>query len=417
MSVHDAIGAVPTTASGDPVVKDLLHNLLIVRYPYVFGEADDPQAWDAVDADTGSIPLAIVQNGVLFTLDPDDTTTAHDGTTTIVSNDGKRYKSEAVDFDVRSVLDKDLTAPPGSPTLGSAYIVGAAATGAWSTHDGEIAIYSSRGWVFKAEKKGLLVLVEDENSYYHYSAASAWTAGVGQSALSENSVLPANVVGGRTHWVVVNQTTNTPPGSPTTGVAYIVGGSPTGDWSGHTGKVALYNGSSWTILTPAEGWTAYDQALNSRYDYSGSAWESQAGAIVGAGSSGWQTPPSTSSGGSGNYTYLAGTQATLTPSYSKDTSAIATFATVSGRRIVFGYQLTTSTTRTNAFALFRDNETTAIDTVGRVARDGSGGMNQVNFEIIASDNASHTYYVVHLQISANAVEAPARSRLTYDIYA
>jgi hypothetical protein len=132
MSVHDAIAAVPTTTSGDPVVKDLLHNLLIVRYPYVFSVAEDPQAWDAVDADTGSIPLAIVQNGVLFTLDPDDTTTAHDGTTTIVSNDGKRYKSEAVDFDVRSVLDKDLTAPPGSPTLGAAYIVAAGATGAWS---------------------------------------------------------------------------------------------------------------------------------------------------------------------------------------------------------------------------------------------------------------------------------------------
>lgn len=416
MSVHDALAAVPTTASGDPVVKDLLHNLLIVRYPYVFGEAEDPQAWDAVDADTGSIPLGLVQNGVLFTLDPDDTTTAHDGTTTIVSNDGKRYKSEAVDFDVRSVLDKDLTAPPGSPTLGAAYIVAAAATGAWATHDGEIAIYSSRGWVFKAEKKGLLILVEDENSYYHYSAASAWTAGVGQSALSANSVLPSNVVGGRTHWVVVNQTTNTPPGSPTTGVAYIVGGTPTGAWSGHTGKIALYNGSSWTIETPAEGWNAYDQALDTNYVYSGAAWAALAGAIVGSGTSGWKTPPSTSTAGSGSYTYVAGTQATLTPVYVMDTDAVATFATVSGRRLVLTYEFVTNTTRTNGFALFRDNETTAIDTLGFVSRT-TDNYAVLHFEITANNASSHTYKVVQLQISGNSAQAPLRSRMSWLIFA
>jgi hypothetical protein len=97
---------------------------------------------------------------------------------------------------------------------------------------------------------------------------------------------------------------------PTTGVAYIIGGSPTGAWSGHATKIAQWTGSAWNILTPAEGWTAYNQALDATYVYN-SGWVSQAGAIITSGTSGWFTPPSDTTGGSGNYTYDASNQATL----------------------------------------------------------------------------------------------------------
>ena len=47
---------------------------------------------------------------------------------------------------VQSIGD---TVPPGSPVNGERYIVGASATGAWATHDDELAIYRD-GWQFYA---------------------------------------------------------------------------------------------------------------------------------------------------------------------------------------------------------------------------------------------------------------------------
>ena len=51
-----------------------------------------------------------------------------------------------------SVLDRDLTAPPGSCADGARYLVKATATGSWAGHDGEVAIAvganASNGWYF-----------------------------------------------------------------------------------------------------------------------------------------------------------------------------------------------------------------------------------------------------------------------------
>ncbi len=41
-----------------------------------------------------------------------------------------------------SVLDRDLTAPPGSPAEGARYIVAASPTGAWSGHAGDVAAFN-----------------------------------------------------------------------------------------------------------------------------------------------------------------------------------------------------------------------------------------------------------------------------------
>lgn len=52
------------------------------------------------------------------------------------------------------------TTPPGSPSDGDAYLVGASATGAWSGQDGSIAIYFS-GWYFYAPKDGMRIWRRD----------------------------------------------------------------------------------------------------------------------------------------------------------------------------------------------------------------------------------------------------------------
>jgi hypothetical protein len=76
-----------------------------------------------------------------------------------------------------SVKDRDLTAPPGSPTAGDRYIVGAAATGDWSGKDGQIALYISGGWAFYEPKIGWLAYIEDEEKLCVYKA-SGWSAGI-----------------------------------------------------------------------------------------------------------------------------------------------------------------------------------------------------------------------------------------------
>lgn len=70
----------------------------------------------------------------------------------------------------------------------------------------------------------------------------------------------------------INQTTNTPPGSPADGDTYIVGSSPTGAWSGQALKIAYYNSNAWQFFTAKTGWIVYDVALGSYVQWSGSAW-------------------------------------------------------------------------------------------------------------------------------------------------
>lgn len=74
-------------------------------------------------------------------------------------------------------LDHDLTAPPGSPSDGDTYIVGAAATGAWATHDGKLARYNglASAWEFLAPKAGWWVWVVSESWYFVFNG-SAWVA-------------------------------------------------------------------------------------------------------------------------------------------------------------------------------------------------------------------------------------------------
>ena len=69
------------------------------------------------------------------------------------------------------VIDKDTTAPPGSPADGDAYIVPPGATGAWLGHTEHVAYYSN-GWLFLIPQQGWLCYVIDEASFYVFVAGS-----------------------------------------------------------------------------------------------------------------------------------------------------------------------------------------------------------------------------------------------------
>lgn len=73
-----------------------------------------------------------------------------------------------------SVLDKDLSAPPGSPAIGARYIVGASPTGAWSSQAKSIALRTGALWRFFTPKEGWLCWVADEDKVYAYTG-TIWT--------------------------------------------------------------------------------------------------------------------------------------------------------------------------------------------------------------------------------------------------
>ncbi len=74
-----------------------------------------------------------------------------------------------------SVLDRDLTAPPGSPADGARYIVGASPTGAWSGHAGDVAAFQDGAWAFYEPVEGFIAWIADEDTAVVWSG-SAWTA-------------------------------------------------------------------------------------------------------------------------------------------------------------------------------------------------------------------------------------------------
>jgi len=75
-------------------------------------------------------------------------------------------------YQMPTIADRDLTSPTNALTDGTAYIVGASATGLWAGQDGKIAYYDQE-WRFVTPRNGFGVLVDDENEFIVYMD-SAW---------------------------------------------------------------------------------------------------------------------------------------------------------------------------------------------------------------------------------------------------
>lgn len=74
------------------------------------------------------------------------------------------------------VVDKDLTAPPGSCTDGANYIIASVATGAWAGKETQIATAlgtnAANGWRYHVPIEGFTAYVQDENARYLFGGAS-----------------------------------------------------------------------------------------------------------------------------------------------------------------------------------------------------------------------------------------------------
>lgn len=76
-----------------------------------------------------------------------------------------------------SVKDRDLTAPPASPTEGDRYIIPAGATGAWAGKTDQIAVRIAGAWEYHAPQIGWLAYVEDEAKLTVFKP-TGWSAGI-----------------------------------------------------------------------------------------------------------------------------------------------------------------------------------------------------------------------------------------------
>ncbi|MEX0752822.1 MAG: DUF2793 domain-containing protein [Xanthobacteraceae bacterium] len=72
-----------------------------------------------------------------------------------------------------AVLDRDLAAPPGSPSEGQRWIVAASPTGDWAGHASHVAAWQDGAWQFSVPGVGWLAYVIDEGALLTWNG-SAW---------------------------------------------------------------------------------------------------------------------------------------------------------------------------------------------------------------------------------------------------
>lgn len=64
----------------------------------------------------------------------------------------------------------------------------------------------------------------------------------------------------------------TPPALPQDGETHALGVSPTGDWAGQDGNLAVYNENVWNFITPQDGWRAWSKPDEKLQAYSSGSW-------------------------------------------------------------------------------------------------------------------------------------------------
>lgn len=66
---------------------------------------------------------------------------------------------------------------------------------------------------------------------------------------------------------------NDPPSAPNPGQCYIVGDTPSGDWSQHGGQLAAFTGAGWRFVAPAIGASVLVKTLGTSATYGVGGWE------------------------------------------------------------------------------------------------------------------------------------------------
>lgn len=376
---------------------DELRAALVGRATYNMPDTEDPA--DFVALVDGRIPQSVIWNQTLFHLDTDDTTSDPDDLTVIRTSDNYVYKSGDPDLRVLSALSDTVEDPPEDSAVGDIYLVPAGATGAWASHQDDIAKLTRNGWRYEAPKVGKWLLIEDVDGFKRYSA-DGWLYGPGVRSFGDASIPLSSALGWGERVIVENQTTTTPPAA-TKGLRYVVGASATGVWLGKDKQIAICEvPGEWVFYPPGNGWAIYDKNLGGEYHYNGTAWVSAVGAIVGfkrifnAASSAGTVIGSVAYGG-----YSPTTSPTTTNIQRRDDAKIAYAAKKSGALLRIRYaaasQFAIPGSPTEFVGcLYRStggvSESTPLDW-RRVGVWNAAGAIDLEFFIVANDASDHDY--------------------------
>ena len=80
-----------------------------------------------------------------------------------------------------SVTAVGVDTPPASPAIGQGWVVGAAPTGAWAGHPGEVAGWTAGGWRFLPPREGMALWSEATGTVVR-RRAGAWEQGLVRAA-------------------------------------------------------------------------------------------------------------------------------------------------------------------------------------------------------------------------------------------
>ena len=231
MGVQELIDAFRDDPAG-PDEEEMLAELITGLVGFI---ADDASVVagilqvDPVDAVAGSVRPAYVYGDGTFKYDSADTTTAHDGITTLVLIGGKRYKLLG-DIKVKAVEAVGFSVEPTPSAYGQAWIDITGIVG----DANDIIVHTSRGWVEVDPDYGPPIFVKTAYgdypaaSYVHWEGDDGWVAGVGAGAYQDNTIPLSSIIAlGLGPVRVSNQTTYAPPGSRQTGAtpAMALGGT------------------------------------------------------------------------------------------------------------------------------------------------------------------------------------------------
>lgn len=68
------------------------------------------------------------------------------------------------------LVDRDLTASPGSPQDGDVYYIAGTGTGDWDGHNFQLALYVGTAWSFVTPRTGWVAWIADEAALFRYEA-------------------------------------------------------------------------------------------------------------------------------------------------------------------------------------------------------------------------------------------------------
>lgn len=76
-------------------------------------------------------------------------------------------------------------------------------------------------------------------------------------------------------FLAIEGTQTAPPTAPSDGQSWLIGASPTGDWSGHAGAIAMRQSGNWLFAAPVAGMRLLDKSTGQERRYH-TAWQAPA---------------------------------------------------------------------------------------------------------------------------------------------